>query len=207
MASELKWTYDRDECWGPDGEPLLCAALLGEQLHVRVRNSRHYGLEVVIAVVGDDDLHTGTDAPAFKVSFDDRALQPLQARVQDSQRLAFVADVRHMLAELNCTRQLRLRARPDGGGVWLQLDALIDDLQLDRLVEPASQIFLTYPRPDRQAAVRPAARGAPARAAPAPAAPDGPSAVADFIGAVAPLAGLVVGAKLGRSMFGPGRRD
>jgi hypothetical protein len=35
--------------------------------------------------------------------------------------------------------------------VWLQLDAAIDDLRLDRLVEPDSQILLTYPRPERQA--------------------------------------------------------
>ena len=200
MASELRWTYERDECWGPDGEPLLCAALLGDQLQLRVRNSRRFGLEVVIAVVGSEDLHAGTDAPAFKVSFDDQGLRPVQARVQDSRRLAFVADVRSLLAELNCTRRLRLRARPDGGGVWLQLDAAIDDLQLERLVEPASQILLSYPRPDRQAQAQ-------ARPVHAPAAPDGPSALAEFVGAVAPLAGLVVGAKLGRSMFGPGRRD
>lgn len=202
MASELRWTYERDECWGPDGEPLLCAALLGEQLHLRVRNSRRYGLEVVIAVVGSDDLHAGNEGSAFKVAFDDQALRPLQARVQDSQRLAFVADVRCMLAELNCTRLLRLRARPEGGGVWLQLDAAIDDLMLSRLVEPASQILLSYPRPERQAVAQPATR--PVHA---PAVPSGSAAVAEFVGAVAPLAGLVLGAKLGRSMFGPSRRD
>jgi hypothetical protein len=202
MASELQWTYDRDECWGPDGEPLLSAALLGEQLLLRVRNSRRFGLEVVIGAVGSDDLHGGVDGPAFKVSFDDQALQPLQARVQDSQRLAFVADVRRLLGELNCTNRLRLHARRDGGGVWLQLDAAIDDLRLDRLVEPDSQILLTYPRPERQAAAQQAAQ-----ALPAPEAPAGPSAVAEFISAVAPLAGFAVGAKLGRSMFGPSRRD
>jgi hypothetical protein len=31
--------------------------------------------------------------------------------------------------------------------------------------------------------------------------------VADLVNAVAPLAGLVIGAKLGRSMFGSDRRD
>jgi hypothetical protein len=202
MASDLQWTYDRNECWGPDGEPLLSAALVGEQLLLRVRNSRRFGLEVVIAAVGSDDLHGGDDGPAFKISFDDRALQPLQARVQDKQRLAFVADVRHILGELNCTNRLRLHARRDGGGVWLQLDAAIDDLRLDRLVEPDSQILLTYPRPERQAAVR-----QEAQALHAPTAPAGPSAVAELISAVAPLAGFAVGAKLGRSMFGSNRRD
>lgn len=206
MASQLQWTYERDECWGPDGEPLLSAMLLGEQLHLRVRNSRRYGVEVAVGAVGSDDLHGGSDGPALKVSFDDRALQPLPARVQDSRRLAFVADVRTMLAELNCTNRLRLHARPDGGGVWLQLDVTTDDLQLDRLVEPASQVLLVYPRPDRPAAARPPARGVPAPAH-AAAQQSGPSAVSDLVNAVAPLAGLVIGAKLGRSMFGPGRRD
>lgn len=206
MASQLQWTYERDECWGPDGEPLLSAMLLGEQLHLRVRNSRRYGVEVVVGAVGSDDLHGGSDGPALKVSFDDRALQPLPARVQDSRRLAFVADVRTMLAELNCTNRLRLHARPDGGGVWLQLDVTIDDLQLDRLVEPASQVLLVYPRPDRPVAARPPARGVPAPAHVA-SQQSGPSAVSDLVNAVAPLAGLVIGAKLGRSMFGPGRRD
>ena len=206
MASQLQWTYERDECWGPDGEPLLSAMLLGEQLHLRVRNSRRYGVEVVVGAAGSDDLHGGSDGPALKVSFDDRALQPLPARVQDSRRLAFVADVRSMLAELNCTNRLRLHARPDGGGVWLQLDVTTDDLQLDRLVEPASQVLLVYPRPDRPVAARPPARGVPAPAH-AAAQQSGPSAVSDLVNAVAPLAGLVIGAKLGRSMFGPGRRD
>jgi hypothetical protein len=181
---------------------LLSAALVGEQLLLRVRNSRRFGLEVVSAAVGSDDLHGGDDGPTFKISFDDRALQPLQARVQDKQRLAFVADVRHILGELNCTNRLRLHARRDGGGVWLQLDAAIDDLRLDRLVEPDSQILLTYPRPERQAAVR-----QEAQALHAPTASAGPSAVAELISAVAPLAGFAVGAKLGRSMFGPNRRD
>jgi hypothetical protein len=202
MASELQWTYDRDECWGPDGEPLLSAALQSEQLLLRVRNSRRFGLEVVIGAVGSDDLHGGGDGPAFKISFDDRALQPLEAKVQDKRRLAFVADVRRLLGELNCTNRLRLHARRDGGGVWLQLDATIDDLRLDRLVEPDSQILLTYPRPERQAAVQQAAH-----ALPAPGAQDGPSAVAELISAVAPLAGFAVSAKLGRSMFGSSRRD
>jgi hypothetical protein len=206
MATDLQWTYERDECWGPDGEPLLSARLLGAELLLTVRNSRRFGVEVVVGVVGSNDLHGDAEAPVFKVSFDDQALHPLPARVQDSRRLAFVADVRTMLAELNCTNQLRLHARPDGGGVWLQLDATTDDLQLDRLVEPASQVLLVYPRPDRQVATRPPARGVPAPAH-AAAQQAGPSAVSDLVNAVAPLAGLVIGAKLGRSMFGPGRRD
>jgi hypothetical protein len=206
MASELQWTYERDECWGPDGEPLLSALLQGEQLQLRVRNSRRFGVEVVVGAAGRDDLHGGTEGPVLKVSFDDRPLQPLPARVQDSRRLAFVADVRGMVAELNCTNRLRLHARSDGGGVWLQLDATIDDLRLDRLVEPDSQVLLVYLRPDRPAAARRSAQAVPAPTH-AAAPQSGPSAVADLVNAVAPLAGLVIGAKLGRSMFGPGRRD
>jgi hypothetical protein len=206
MASELQWTYLRDECWGPDGEPLLSALLQGEHLHLRVRNSRRFGVEVVVGAGGSDNLHGGTESPVLKVGFDDRALQPLPARVQDSRRMAFVADVRGMVAELNCTNRLRLHARSDSGGVWLQLDATIDDLRLDRLVEPDSQVLLVYPRPDHPAAVRRSARAVPAPTH-AAAPQSGPSAVADLVNAVAPLAGLVIGAKLGRSMFGSDRRD
>jgi hypothetical protein len=209
MAASLQWSYERDECWGPSGEPLLSAQLLGEQLTLRVRNSRHFGLEVVIGVVGADDLHDEPDSPSFKIGFDERALQPLQARVQGNARLAFVADVRWLVAELNCTNRLRLHARPQGGGVWLQLDATLDDLRLEQLVEPDSGILLVYPSPQRAAAARQApAAHAPRRPLPPAAAhAAAPSGAAELIGALAPLAGLAAGYKLGKGMFGPGRRD
>jgi hypothetical protein len=202
--AELQWSYERDECWGPDGEPLLSARLAGKQLQLRVRNSRRFGIEVVVGAAGSDELYGGADGPVLKVSFDDSALQPLDARVQDSGRLAFVADARSMLAELNCTNRLRLHARPGGDGVWLQLDASIDDLCLDRLVEPDRQILLAHPRP--APAVRQAARAQPVPAQAAVPQPE-PSPVAELIGAVAPLAAFAVGAKLGKSIFGPGRGD
>jgi hypothetical protein len=209
MAASLQWSYERDECWGPSGEPLLSARLLGEQLTLRVRNSRHFGMEVVIGVVGTDDLHDEPDSPSFKISFDERALQPLHARVQDSARLAFVADVRGLVAELNCTNRLRLHARRQDGGVWLQLDATIDDLRLDRLVEPDSGILLVYTAPQRAAPAHqaPAAHAPRRPLPPAPAHAAAPSGAAELIGALAPLAGLAAGYKLGKGLFGPGRRD
>lgn len=214
MTSQLQWTYERDECWGPSGEPLLSARLAGEQLVLRVRNSREYGLEAVIGATGGADFDADTEGPAFKIAFDDSALQPLHARVQQSGSLAFVADVRRLVAELNCANRLRLHARPSGGGVWLQLDATPDDLQLERLVEPASGILLVcreaghhpqhghHPRHERATAVR-AAPSAPRHRHDAPAA----SAAQELIGAVAPLAGLALGAKLGYRLTGPSRKD
>jgi len=209
MAASLQWSYERDECWGPSGEPLLSAQLLGEQLTLRVRNSRHFGLEVVIGVVGADDLHDEPDSPSFKIGFDERALQPLQARVQGNARLAFVADVRWLVAELNCTNRLRLHARPQGGGVWLQLDATLDDLRLEQIVEPDSGILLVYRSPQRATPARPASHPqAPRRAMPPPEAQaPASSGAAELIGALAPLAGLVAGYKLGSRGFGPGKRD
>ncbi len=210
MASQqLQWSYERDECWGPSGEPLLSARLSGEQLMLRVRNSRHYGMEVVIGVAGSAELDGDADGPTFKIGFDDQALQPLQARVQESGQLAFVSDVQRLVAELNCTNRLRLHARPEGGGVWLQLDAEIDDLQLERLVEPDSGILLVYPGPERSAATssgssaRPAGRAQRPQSAPAARAPSG---AADLIGAVAPLAGFALGYKLGHKTFGPSKK-
>lgn len=217
MTPKLAWTYERDECWGPDGEPLLSAALRSEQLLLRVRNSRTYGLEVVIAPGGHAAFDDGGGSPVFKVAFDEGPPSALAARVQDCGELAFVTDVRRTVAELNCTNRLRLHARPRLGGTWLQLDAGIDDLQLARLLEPASGIALAYRdevrerrlahQRAREAAAR-ATRSVPSapatRAAPAAAAP---SAAEELIGAVAPLAAFAIGAKLGRRMFGPDRHD
>jgi hypothetical protein len=209
MTASLQWTAERDECWGPSGEPLLSARLLGEQLTLLVRNSRHFGMEVVIGVVGDDDLHNEPDDPSFKVSFDDGALRPLHARVQDSGRLAFVADVRGLVAELNCTNRLRLHARRRGGGVWLQLDATLDDLRLEQIVEPDSGILLVYRSPQRATPAHPASHPQAPRRAPPPPEAQAPasSGAAELIGALAPLAGLVAGYKLGSRGFGPGKRD
>lgn len=207
----LNWVYDRDECWGPSGEPLLSASLRSDQLLLRLRNSQHYGMEAVIATVGSHELDGESDGPAFKVAFDDGGLQPLAARVQNDHETAFVTDVRALVAELNCTNRLRLHARPRRGGVWWQLDATIDDLQLQRLVEPARGIHLSYRTAERHtqsAAAAPAARAErPGRARPAPAAEAAPSAAAELISAVAPLAAFAIGAKLGNSMFGPRKRD
>lgn len=208
--ADSKWIYERDECWGPDGEPLLSAHLRSDELELRVRNSRRYGLEVVVAPFGGNELHDGDDGPVLKVSYDDKAPRPLAARVQDGGRLAFVGDVRSTLAELNCTNQLRLHARPARGGVWLQLDASVDDLSLERLVEPAREILMVPPRPARPSAAppaRPVARAArPAAPAASASAPEA-SPMADLVGAVAPLAAFAIGAKLGKSMFGPRRDD
>jgi hypothetical protein len=211
----LSWSYERDECWGPEGEPLLSASLRSDQLQLRLRNSRHHGLEVVITPGGSGDFDGDSDGPTFKVAFDDGGLHPLQARVQHGGEVAFVTDVRALVAELNCTNRLRLHARPKRGGVWWQLDASIDDLQLHRLVEPAQGIVLAYPSAERHVrAAAPSVASAPSVAAvprrvaagPAAAAP-APSAAADVIGAVAPLAAFAAGAKLANVLFGPGKRD
>lgn len=206
----LNWAYERDECWGPEGEPLLSASLRSDDLLLRLRNSRHFGMEAVIATIGGDDIDGASDGPAFKVAFDDGGLQALPARVQDSGSSAFVTDVRALVAELNCTNRLRLHARPRRGGVWWQLDATIDDLQLQQLVEPARGIVLAYRTAERHARAAAAAQAErPRHATPVPAAVTRPvpSASADLIGAVAPLAAFAIGAKLGNKMFGPGKGD
>lgn len=208
-TATLSWSYERDECWGPKGEPLLSASLRSDQLQLRIRNSRHHGVEVVITSVGSGDFDGDSDGPTFKVAFDDGGLHPLPARVQRDGEVAFVSDVRALVAELNCTNRLRLHARPERGGVWWQLDATLDDLQLHRLVDPAQGIVLAYPSAERHArAAAPAQAGRPRRVAPTTvAAEPAPSAAADLIGAVAPLAAFAAGAKLANVLFGPGKRD
>ncbi len=211
MTLKLPWTYERDECWGPAGEPLLSAILRNDELLLRVRNSRAHGLEVVIGPVGHAAFDDDGGTPAFKVAFDEGPPWALAARVQGCGELAFVADARRMVAELNCANRLRLHARPRLGGTWLQLDASIDDLQLARLLEPASGIALVYRDEVRQRRLaHQRAREAAARATPpVPRAPAeaAPSAAQELISAVAPLAAFAIGAKLGRRMFGPDRHD
>jgi hypothetical protein len=207
----LTWNYERDECWGVSGEPLLNASLQNDELLLQVRNSRQCAMEVVIVSVKGDDFDGDSEGPAFKFAFDDGGLRPLQARVQSSGHLAFVTDPRAFVAELNCSNRLRLHARRASGGVWRQLDASFDDLQLQRLIEPGRGIGLLYGAPERHAPVPVTARGrarqtlaAPAAAAPAPPAA---SAASELVAAVAPLAAFAIGAKLGHKMFGPSNRD
>jgi hypothetical protein len=91
------------------------------------------------------------------------------------------------------------------------MDATIDDLQLQRLLEPARGIHLSYRAAERHAqssATTPAGRRErPQGALPVPAAEAAPSAAAELLSAVAPLAAFAIGAKLGNSMFGPRKRD
>jgi hypothetical protein len=207
VPTPLTWNYERDACWGPSGEPLLSAWLRNDDLMLRLRNSRQFGLEAVVGIIGGGSIDDESPGAVMKLGWHGSAPQPLAVRVQSGRELAFVEDVRALVAQLNCANRLQLHVRPRSGGVWWTLDASFDDLRLERLLEPDSGILLRYASPPQAAR----ARAAPAhRPQPRPAAAEvsparGPEAdaAAQLIGAMAPVAAWAAGAKLARAMFGP----
>lgn len=219
MRPELTWNYERDACWGPAGEPLLSAWLRSEDLLLRLRNSRQYGIEVVVGVLGGGSIDDESPGSVMKLGFHREPPKPLAVRVQSGRQLAFVEDVRTLVAALNCANRVQLHLRPRGGGVWWTLEGSIDDLQLDRLLEPASGLVLRYAppapvpceSPARELAAEPSAVRSPHRpgsqpAAAQPATSPEDSAAAQMIGAVAPVAAWMAGAKLAEWMFSPDKR-
>ncbi len=214
MHEQLSWSYERDACWGPSGEPLLSAWLRSDDLMLRLRNSREYGLEVAIAVQRSGTIDEESPGAAVRLGFHGGAPQPLAVRVQGSRDLAFVQDVRWMVAQLNCADRLQLHVRPSHGGVWWTLDASTDDLQLERLMELPSGIVLRYahaaparrtPAPRSSGAAHAPTAAPVAASAPAAARPED-AAMADLMGAIAPLAAMVAGAKLGHWLTSPDKR-